>query len=97
MNGSYTFLSPCGRLQFVVKDTFLQSCPNPAAHDKYDLFTKFKLASFLHNFSGPAITHLKTGKIEFWLDGKPLSEEESKKMLHDYNFGNKINDKLNEE
>jgi hypothetical protein len=95
MNELETFKTSDGRFQFTVKGTFLHKCwEHPSQYDAYDLNSKFHLSEYLHNPSGPAIVHLGSGQVEYWLNGKKLTDEEGAKISHDYKFNNKLMEDL---
>ena len=90
MNELFSFKTADGRFQFTVKGEFVRRCHNPNEYDSYDLMNQFYLSDFLHNPAGPAIIHLGSNIVEYWLNGKKLNDEEGKKISHDYNFNNKL-------
>ncbi len=81
-----------GKWQFVVKSEFLKKCSNPAELSCRDLLTIHKINQFFHNPSGPAIVRKKDNMIEYWMDGLKLSEEEGKRIAHNFQFNNKLMD-----
>lgn len=89
----HTFTSICGRFQFTVKGDFIKRC-NVKEFDVYDLMTKHKMVDYLHNPAGPAIVHLKTGRTEYFINGKQLKKEDAEKIAHNYTFNNKMVDKI---
>lgn len=63
--------------------------------DSYDLITN-GMVKKLHNPSGPALRNLETQHVEFWYDGERIIDENSPhgKIIHDYNFTNKLLDMI---
>lgn len=74
-NDTYTFTDIDATFRFTVKKAFLQVCPDPAAVPRPTLFVDLKMAQYLHNPVGPAITVLASGYEEQWLDGKQVTNE----------------------
>lgn len=99
MSDTNTFINQ-GRFQFTVKRDWYIKMSNgeikPEEYNVYDLMNQFKMKNFLHNTIGPAIIDLKTGNQTYMIDGKPLTEEDSKKMRHTMEFNNAINGLLND-
>lgn len=91
-----TFNSADGKYSFTVKTEFLKKCPDYLTMPTFDLMTKFKMNQFLHNTSGPAAVRLKDGRVDYWVEGQIVSPEIGERMAHNYAFGNKILDTINE-
>lgn len=85
----YTFKSECNKFQFSVKRTFLRKVHKPEIHSVYDLMAVYGMASYLHNTSAPAIIHLESGLVEYWMNGKSSNVEVAK-------FNHKFLDMLEE-
>lgn len=75
---------------FSVKKEFLQNAAQPETFDVFELLVEKKMAEYLHNPAGPAIIRNNDGYMEFWLNGIQATEEETKKLAHNYNFNNKL-------
>ncbi len=64
----------------------------------YSLNNNYSLSKFLHNKKGPALINLNNkDAVEFWVDGKQLTDkEEIKQLTNYYTFNNKFDKFLNE-
>ena len=49
---------------------------------------------FLHNPVGPAIENIHTGYRCYFINGRPLTEEEGKKLQYNVDFGNSVEEIL---
>lgn len=90
MSSVTSFVTNCGKYKFSVKAEFYKSCPNPTEYSIYDLMTKHKVNQYFHSTSGPALTRLKDMYEEYWVDGMKVSEEEGKRMAHNFKFNDKL-------
>lgn len=97
MSEFYTFKTGDNKFQFTVKAEFLKKCENPTTVSIHDLLTVHKLNQYLHNTSGPAITRLRDNLMEYWVDGQKVSEEEGKRIEHNYKFNNKLMEEITNE
>jgi hypothetical protein len=100
MSDIYTFTTKDKKFQFSVKHVFYQRFANvndfPIGDEPvYSLMTKYKMAEYLHNPSGPAIINKETGIMSYWINGKQLSEKDGKRIQHEADFNNNIQDILN--
>ena len=77
---------------FVVKQSFLEKCPEPSKYDAGVLATQYKFYEFLHNPNGKALQCLIPGKEKtfvYVLDGKYINDPKiiesivSKKQFND--------------
>lgn len=66
---TFTFQDKEKRFILTAKKTFLSVCPNPEEEIIYNLITKYKLNTFLHNLEGPSIVRTDDGSQSFWVDG----------------------------
>jgi len=92
MSNTYTFVTNCNRFQIVIKDEFLSIVNKPEEVSIYELVAKHNLAKYLHNTQGPAISRLNTDRVEYWMDGERVPDEEAKKIVHNNKFNKKVQD-----
>lgn len=90
MSELYKFVTSNKKFELVVKSEFLKKCPKPEDFTDHDLLTIYKVNQFFNNPMGPAITRLRDGYSEYWIDGKKLSEEEGKRIAHSHAFNSKL-------
>ena len=98
MSDTFTFNDSSGRFTFTVKFSFKKKFWDipPNYFDPYYLNTEYDLPKYLHNPQGPAIIDNETGNVQYWIDGKLLNEEDSKKIAHNVKFNTNLMDILNE-
>jgi hypothetical protein len=94
MSSTYTCSSKNNTHTFSVKAAFRDVCANPEKENVYDLASVYKLFSYLHNETGPAITRNKDGYQEFWIDGDRVPKEQSEAMMHNHSFQKKLSEEL---
>lgn len=96
LNGEvYTFITACGEFEVCVNENYLkkleeQKLGRPEDYDAFDLFAQHKMAEYLHNPNGPAVRHIKENFMNFYINGKQLTQEEQDKLTHNYNFNNRF-------
>ena len=90
MSESFKFTTVDGKFEMSVKSTFLKVCEKPSEVKLMDLLTVHRVNQYFHNTTGPAITRKRDNYMEYWLDGKKVSEEEGKRIEHEFNFNNKV-------
>lgn len=81
-----------------VKKEFLNVVPEPwnpgtATPEEHfiDLYTKHKMASYLHNLRGPAVYNPETNVEQYLIEGKKIVDEAIiAKMKHDGTFQEKF-------
>lgn len=86
-------------LEFTVKKEFLSQFKdgeNVENTSTEDLFAKFMILKYFHNPNGPAIRELSTNHIEYWIDGKLLSEEEAARIENKLHIQNDVKAIVNE-
>jgi hypothetical protein len=88
-DATHTFRSEDGIFEFTIKKEFL-AIADPSKHSTHKLMTEFKVGNYLHNPFGPAITNLKNGYQEFWLEGKRAPADVAEKIKHQTNFNNDL-------
>jgi hypothetical protein len=99
MSDVHLFRDKDNRFQLSVKSEFLKECPNPETYTIYELHTKFYLIKYLHNEQVPAVVRQKDGKEQFWMNGRCVdidSPEDAKRMRHNYQFNNKLQEAIEE-
>lgn len=91
--------------KYVVQDGDFEICVHNDFHVKnpdikiettefYELITKNGLAPYFHNPNGPAITHLKTGKKNYYINGKALTPEQIDKIEHNIAFNTDLTEMI---
>jgi hypothetical protein len=101
MNDIYTFTTHDNKFQFSVKFSFYSkffanTSLKPEQEQLYVLMNKYGMASYLHNSHGPAIIYKETGKMEYFINGKQLSEKDGQRLQHEVDFNNNIAEILND-
>lgn len=96
VNETYSWNDSTGTIRLTAKREFLQLTPEPEKFNAMEIFTKTEVLKYLHNTNGPAIEHLRIPKTEkipnsFFLNGKPLLDEEIEKLIHNADFNNGFN------
>lgn len=86
MEETLRFIGIDKKYEFVVKAEFAQLYPDYMTKKTYNLIADCKINNYLHNPSGVAITRFDNNQQEYWIDGKKLSDEESKLIKHKEEF-----------
>jgi hypothetical protein len=79
--------------EVTVKVSFFKEGFDPGKITIQELLKDQELFRYLHNPAGPAIVNVKNGYKSYWLNGKPLTEEDAAKLQHNSDF-NKTFDQI---
>lgn len=93
------FTSDCKKFEVCVKPEFLEK--NNLTKEDLEKTAWFILISekgimpFLHNPTGPALHNKPLNHSLYFINGKPVTDEELEKMKHSINFNDKLDQTLN--
>lgn len=71
-----TFITADGKFQFTVRTEFVKKHARATeTSDATQLLTEYNMLQYLHNPEGPAIVDLKTGAIDYFVNGRCINQD----------------------